>query len=637
MGREVPLALSDTETTYVTMYLEAYVTDPKGAVVALDPPQILAALQLIGRRVREKEMEFWAACEAQQQDDPTFHLGPLAYVEKRAKEVELETDYWFSDHVKERKAAQAAQIEKIQARTEEARSRKVQRDEFLASTQTASSVLNSTSVRDRDDFLRTAGCTDEEIDDVELSISNHVRVLAEQWRSEQSDYVPVYGMVSVKAFGEGRDPHVATEGVVDLVNRTVRNASARISLAAEIAELQADKLRRRSAQDEIVPPTKSSRAGAKQSYEVVAGGTTTTGASRGISRVSKKPDRMTPHHKGRGGDSSTSSDGSDDSERSALKERRKGKAAKVEPRTKDELLSIIRNEARGIHSPTRTDREIYARQLFNEMSPSDRQQYEAEAVKRTPARKPDAVSLKDRLAKWAAREKDGGTIAALVHHNMAGGGHLDPMTGGGDDFLDGERDTVAESDLGGRKRYYEPILDKGEHLARMTTSAQQKAWNLKGNAQRMMAAEQLRGPYGRGFGVYSAQRHQCLLAMLQHLAMDQFLYSRGLKVMNCDRELMAALLVILSALDPKKGKSDIPWEEIPRFETLLIDMHAMAELLCSKRMVPWTLGMIVVTLTATPVEWAELDANFRPSMVNCHHCHHHHHAAAVGRLWRRLT
>ena len=200
---------------------------------------------------------------------------------------------------------------------------------------------------------------------------------------------------------------------------------------------------------------------------------------------------MTPYQKGHGGGSTTTSDGSDDSDHSVLKDRRKGKAPKVEPRTKDELLTIIRNEARGIPSPTRTDREIYARQLFNEMSPTDRQRYEADAVKRTPAPESDAVSVKARLAAWAAREKDGGTIAALVRHNMAGGGQSDPVTGGGDDFLDGERDTVVESDLGGRKKYYETILDKGEHLARFTTSAQQKAWNLKGNAQRMMAAEQL--------------------------------------------------------------------------------------------------------------------------------------------------
>ena len=192
-------------------------------------------------------------------------------------------------------------------------------------------------------------------------------------------------MVSVKAFGEGRDPLVATEGVVDLVNRTVRNASARIELAAEISELKADRLRRKSTQDDIVPPTKSSRTGGKQSYAVVAGGTTTTGESRGLRRLSKKPDRMTPYQKGHGSGSTTSSDGSDDSEHSVLKDRRKGKAPKVEPRTKDELLTIIRNEARGIPSPTRTDREIYARQLFNEMSPTDRQRYEAEAVKRTPA------------------------------------------------------------------------------------------------------------------------------------------------------------------------------------------------------------------------------------------------------------
>ena len=69
-------------------------------------------------------------------------------------------------------------------------------------------------------------------------------------------------------------------------------------------------------------------------------------------------------------------------------------------------------------------------------------------MKRTPARKPDAVCVNDRLAAWAAREKDGGTIAALVKHNMAGGGHTDPVTGSGDDLWDGERDTVVESDLG---------------------------------------------------------------------------------------------------------------------------------------------------------------------------------------------
>ena len=64
-------------------------------------------------------------------------------------------------------------------------------------------------------------------------------------------------------------------------------------------------------------------------------------------------------------------------------------------------------------------------------------------------------------------------------------------------------------------------------------------------------------------------------------------------------------------LDPAKGICDIPWESIPRFELLLIDWHSMGELLSSTRLIPWTLATIIATLSATPVEWAEIDLAFR--------------------------
>ena len=62
--------------------------------------------------------------------------------------------------------------------------------------------------------------------------------------------------------------------------------------------------------------------GALSSVESYNLGTTTTGKSRGLSRVSKKPDRMTPLNKGREGGSTTTSDESDDSDNSSLKNRR---------------------------------------------------------------------------------------------------------------------------------------------------------------------------------------------------------------------------------------------------------------------------------------------------------------------------
>ena len=108
----------------------------------------------------------------------------------------------------------------------------------------------------------------------------------------------------------------------------------------------------------------------------------------------------------------------------------------------------------------------------------------------------------------------------------------------GGDLWDIERDTVVNSEHGGRKKYYEPIIDKGPRADDdpLPTEGLEPEGQCPANDGGGAAQGTL-----RGFGAYSVQRHQFLLAMLQQLAMDAFLYNRVLKVMNCDRELMAAL------------------------------------------------------------------------------------------------
>ena len=631
LGRIVPDTLSEEEETRVRAMCAAVPN------LRLNEAHILEVIEGVGIEVGLLEKEFWAQCEAARSESGLV-ISSEAYSDTRAAEIMRCTNDWFVALAKSFKKKEEEQVLLIKGRAEDARRRARSRDEFLDSSTSLEDILSYDSVNKRRQYMTTNGCTDEEVEATEADIGECAGLFASDWSYHQSLYIPTNGMVSPWGFGEGLEPRVPKETAFSRVNRTVGNALVRMATAAELAELKAQsdsqavqlreqEERLKTRPQQVTQPTteqpvaKTAKAGKihGQVYEVVAGRPTTTGATRGIEggRVSKAAPRMTPHMGGRNKDSD--SDSQKTSDGSSGSDGHTEKAPRVEEN--DELLQLIRHP--GVPSPGRTDRDRAAKKLFESMSPEQRVLYREKAErkgsrkratrKERVEKKKDEKTTDELLAEWMSRDnnKEGGLVASLVRRNKQAGGD----EGLGDGLGDGDNDTVADRSEFGRIRRYEPVTNRGQHISVMTTAVQQKAWGLKGNAQRMMAATHLRGPLGRGFGCYSIQRWEFLKASLQYSAIDPFLYDRVLKVWNVDRELTAALLVEVMKLDPSKGLCDIPWESIPRFELLLIDMHAMGELLSSTRLIPWTLATIIATLTATPVEWAEIDMTFRASLV----------------------
>ena len=634
VGRIVPETLSADETARVRAMCEAR---PLLRLTELDIHEIT---EVVGFQAHGLEKEFWAQCEATRSEGSAITVSAEAYNDARVDDIARCTNDWLVEWAASNKRKEEENVRYIQNRAVEARQRKAERDRYMSSTTTLELMLCEDGISNRRQYMESLGCTNDEIDATEADITETVTLLASEWRHNQTQYIPTSGMVSVWGFGEGLEPRVPNEAAFARVNRTVRNAMTRIAAAAELADLRAqtdaqtsqlreqeERLRSRQLKQATQPETelpvaKTTKAGKgdSQTYAVVAGKPTTTGGTRGIEgRVSKAAPRMTPHISGRNKDSDSDSDrtssGSSGSDGHAQKAPRVAET--------DELLQLIRNP--GVPSPGHTDRDRAAKKLFESMSPEQRTQYREKAERKRSPRKRESQKERKRkkvdervtdqlLADWENRNQEGGLVSTLVRNNrQAGGNHDDGL--GDAPRGDGDNDTVADRSEFGRIRRYEPVTNRGALIALFTTAVQQKAWGLKSNAQRMMAATHLRGPLGRGFGCYSVQRWEFLKAVLQHSAMDTFLYDRVLKVWNVDRELTAALLAEILKLDPAKGLCDIPWETIPRFELLLIDLHSMGELLSSTRMIPWTLATIIATLTATPVEWAEIDLTFRSSLV----------------------
>ena len=76
--------------------------------------------------------------------------------------------------------------------------------------------------------MESVGCSNDEMDATEADIVETVALLASEWRHNQAQYVPTSGMVSVWGFGEGLEPRIPNEAAFARVNRTMRNALARI-------------------------------------------------------------------------------------------------------------------------------------------------------------------------------------------------------------------------------------------------------------------------------------------------------------------------------------------------------------------------------------------------------------------------
>ena len=73
------------------------------------------------------------------------------------------------------------------------------------------------------------------------------------------------------------------------------------------------------------------------------------------------------------------------------------------------------------------------------------------------------------------QQQEGGLVAALVRKNrQAGGDHDDGL--GDTPRGDVDNDTVADRSEFGRIRRYEPITNRGQHIALFTTAVQQNAW-----------------------------------------------------------------------------------------------------------------------------------------------------------------
>ena len=607
-----------------------------------------AVLVYLGQTIAIKEREFWAFCVAEHALNPLFIPTENAFEDCRRHDLATLADEWYEGfaaravmaanaRAQAASAATAAGLQRFEAHAAKVAAARRDRAAFVAATTPIGQLLGDAQLMARRTQMLDMDCTQDEADAAERLITEQAHASMDLWCRGHDAYVAEDGVVSVFTFGEGNGPRVPNEIVINTVSRAIevahnrkvahedavaaqwalddasaRDLDRRHALKASRTEAKerralkkADKARRkqlrRSGKGPDTAPAQKSIVGLDgRTYQVVVGKGTVTRTGR----LSKGADRMTPHMKGFS--SSSSSDDSSTDTETASEE-----PAKVQKGETDQLLSLCLGQG----TPEVSTNDRTARSLFALMSPVERSAYVKKAQAERAAlrgasskRKPEGMTIEERLADWGARNAEGGALANLIRSNKANRVDVD-----GPDM-----DSVADRTEGGGgrggQRFYEPITNRGEMIARHTTKVQQKAWMRTANAQRQMVVAAFRGPDGKGCGVYTGPRWRFFMDVMSHTGTDLLLHERILTIYGVDRALLDELREVVGALDPARGICDIPWEKIPTLAPLMIDLHSVAELLVSKRLVPWTLGLLIATFSATPVEWTELDANF--SSVN---------------------